>query len=136
MTARLFGAVPLQVAHQEGAGPNEGHLPDEHVPEFRELVQARGTEKLPKRREPSTVGQQVALPILLAGHGSELDDPELAPPDAWARLHEHRRPSVLVRHDSREYREAWSEYHESGPCGDNVDGSLGAQSEGRMPKVF
>ena len=72
----LFGGHEDHVAHELGPGPDYGHVAHEDVEQFGELVEAGGAEELAVGVQPHVVGEQVALRVLLVGHGAELDEPE------------------------------------------------------------
>ena len=72
----LFRGHEDHVAHQQGPGPDYGHVALEDVEQFREFVEAGGTQELAVGVQPHVVGEQVALRVLLVGHGAELDEPE------------------------------------------------------------
>ena len=69
----LFGGHENHVAHELGPRPDYGHIALEDVEEFRELVEARAAEELAVFGKAHIVREQVAVCVLLVGHGAELD---------------------------------------------------------------
>ncbi len=55
---------------------DEAHVAFDHVPQLRELVQARGAEPPANPGEPLTVGKNTSTLIVSVGHRSELDERE------------------------------------------------------------
>src|SRR5262245_21734022 len=58
MSASLLWGVKRQVLHQQRPRANEAHLAGEHVPQLGNLVQTRGAEQAPKRRETFGIRQE------------------------------------------------------------------------------
>ena len=56
VATRLLRRVPLQINGGEGAGADEAHFTTQDVPEFRQLVQAGGPQKLPPCSQALGVG--------------------------------------------------------------------------------
>ena len=83
MAVFLFGIITRQIFHQQGPGPDYGHVALEDVEQFGQLVEAGGAEELAVGVQPHVVGEQVPLRVTLVGHGAELDEPEY--PFALAR---------------------------------------------------
>ncbi len=88
MSAGLLGGVPRQVARQQRAGTDEGHLALEHAEEFREFVQGRGPQPASKGDEAHGIGEEVSRRVPFIGHRPELGHPEDPTQKAWAVLTE------------------------------------------------
>src|SRR6185436_19328725 len=87
---------------------HQAHVPQEHVPELRQLVDAPATQRLAELRDPRVVGQlerrtaldlvtgpeRVALRVGAAAHRPELGDRERLAITARARLAEEDRAPV------------------------------------------
>ena len=69
----LFGRHEHHVTHKLRSRPDYGHVALEDVEEFRELVEARAAEELAVFGKAHIVREQVAVCVLLVGHGAELD---------------------------------------------------------------
>lgn len=76
MAMSLFRIIERQVLHQQRPRPDYGHVALEDVEEFRELVEARAAEELAVFGKAHIVREQVAVGVLLVGHGAELDELE------------------------------------------------------------
>lgn len=72
----LFGGHENHVTHELRSRPDYGHVALEDVEEFRELVEARAAEELAVFGKAHIVREQVAVCVLLVGHGAELDELE------------------------------------------------------------
>ena len=72
----LFRGHKYHVAHKLRSRPDYGHVALEDVEEFREFVEARAAEELAVGVQANIVWEQVAVGVLLVGHGAELDELE------------------------------------------------------------
>lgn len=88
MAFALFGGHKDHVAHKLGSRPDYGHVAFENVKQFREFVQTGAAQELSVRIQANIIREQVALGILLVGHGTELDEFENFFVKARARLRE------------------------------------------------
>ncbi len=69
----LFGGHENHVAHELGPRPDYGHVALEDVEEFGQFIEAGGAEELAVGIQANIVREQVAVRVLLVGHGAELD---------------------------------------------------------------
>ena len=76
MTMALFFRIIRQVFHQQRSRPDYGHVALEDVEEFGQFVEASGAEELAVFGKAHIVREQVAVGVLLVGHGAELDELE------------------------------------------------------------
>jgi len=60
VTSGLFGAVAVQVLHQEWTRTDEAHVAAEHVPEFGEFVERGGAEPAAEGCQPLRVGEKAS----------------------------------------------------------------------------
>ena len=72
----LFGGHENHVAHELRPRPDYGHVALEDVEEFGQFVEAGGAEELAVFGKAHIVREQVAVGVLLVGHGAELDELE------------------------------------------------------------
>ena len=59
-----------------GAGANEAHVAQQHVDEFRQLIQRGGAQEFAYPGGAFFIRQEVAFRIACVGHGAEFDDVE------------------------------------------------------------
>ena len=76
MSTGLFRVVPRQVAREQGARTDEGHLALEHAEELREFVEGRGPQPASEGDEANGIGEEVSRRVPFIGHGPELGHPE------------------------------------------------------------
>ena len=88
MATGLLGGVPRQVARQQRAGTDEGHLALEHAKELGEFVEGSGAEPASKRDEANRIREEVSRGVPFIGHRPELGHPEDPAQKAWAILTE------------------------------------------------
>ncbi len=72
----LFFVVARKILDQKWTWPDNGHVPLEDVPKFRQLVQRGRAQELAIGDETLLVWKRVAVGVRLAGHRAELDKPE------------------------------------------------------------
>ena len=121
---RLLGRVERQVFHQKGPRSDETHVPAEHVPEFRQLVQARRAQNLSQARQALRVWQGSTLGVGRLAHGAELDKPERDAVATGPQLGEQNRPPKVDAHRAgdREHRHCQDRERHGG--GDGVERAL------------
>ena len=73
VTLTLFRGHKDHVTHKLRPRPDYGHVALEDVEEFGQLVEAGGAEELAVFSKAHIVREQVAVCVLLVGHGAELD---------------------------------------------------------------
>ena len=80
-----------------GAGTDERHVPAQHVPELRQLVDLESSQEVPEREHARVVrsGDRARRRPLLDAHGAELvhDERLAAPADARGEV-EDRAPTL------------------------------------------
>lgn len=76
MAMSLFRIIERQVLHQQWSRTDYGHVTLEDVEEFREFIEAGAAEELAVFGKAHIVREQVAVCVLLVGHGAELDELE------------------------------------------------------------
>src|SRR6185436_9464292 len=76
MPASLLWGVERQILHEQRPRANQAHLAREHVPQLWNLVQTRGAEPAPERRETFGVRQESAGGVVPVCHGPEFDQRE------------------------------------------------------------
>ena len=124
----LFRGHENHVAHELGSRPDYGHVTLEDVEEFREFVEARAAEELAVFGKAHIVREQVAVCILLAGHGAELDELEDFFIFTGARL---RKEGVAVHFYSPDQRQEYkqrAQAHNRGQRTEKVQNSFQAVS--------
>ena len=92
--AGLFGCVPGEVAHQQRPGADQAHLTAQHVPQRRQLVQARRPQPAAEAGEPVGVADQTRAHVDLP-HRAELDHPERHAGAAGPGLPQQHRPAQV-----------------------------------------
>ncbi len=71
MSARLLRRITLQILHQQRPRPHQAHLPLQHIPQLRQLIQRCGPQKTAQSGQPSGIRKKVALAVPGIGHGAE-----------------------------------------------------------------
>ena len=100
MAFALFRGHKDHVTYELGSRTDYGHVALENVEEFREFVEAGGAEELAVFGKAHIVREQVAVCVLLVGHGAELDKIEDFLILAGARLREEGVAAHLERTDN------------------------------------
>ena len=88
MSAGLFRIVSDQVAGQQWARPDQGHVPPEDAKELWKLVERSGAQPASKRDESHGIREELARRVRFIGHRPELDQPEGLAQQAWTVLPE------------------------------------------------
>ncbi|OQB34790.1 MAG: hypothetical protein BWY09_02574 [Candidatus Hydrogenedentes bacterium ADurb.Bin179] len=101
MSPRLFRGVALQVLHQERAGAYQAHIAFQYIEQFRQLIEAGGTEKKAEGCQARRIGKEVAAGIAGISHGAKLEQPEGSPPQTGALLSEQDGDSQFTTYGSR-----------------------------------
>src|SRR5581483_12491340 len=91
VATRLLGRVAAEILRQQRPRADEGHVAAQHVPELRQLVEARGTEEPSQRREPRLVRVDAELRRVGRTHRPELEEREAAAAETGPRLPEEER---------------------------------------------
>jgi len=76
MSFTLFFSIIRQITDQQRPRADDGHVAFEDVQQLGELVQGGGTQEFAVFIQASIVGEEVAVFVLLVGHGTELDELE------------------------------------------------------------
>src|SRR5690554_4515425 len=88
MAAVLFLRIQRQVFHQQRPWAYQAHIALEHIPEFRQLIQAGGAQKATKRCHALVIWQGVAVFVRGVQHGAEFHHLKRFAVQAWAGLAE------------------------------------------------
>ncbi len=124
MALALFRGHKDHITHKLGPRPNYGHVTLEDVEEFRELVEARAAEELAVFSKAHIVREQVAVCVLLVGHGAELDKIEDFLILARARLREEGVAAHLERTDNGQQNQERAQAEDCRECTEEVQNSL------------
>ena len=95
MAPPLCRRVKGQILHEQGAGTHQAHVAAQHVPELRQLVEARRPEELAETRDSRAVWQRLPRSVARVAHGSEFHQSKGPCTQSGALLHEeNRRPET------------------------------------------
>ena len=122
--APMPGLVLLELVRKRGSWPDQRHIPAEHVPQLRQLVEARVAKEASDRRDPWIVGEfeesVLAGLVDLAARLDERADELLMEPVVSVRVHrselEHREGlhHLPDPHLSEKDRPARAQLHQGG----------------------
>ena len=124
MALALFRGHKDHITHKLGPRSNYGHVPLEDVEEFRELVEARAAEELAVFSKAHIVREQVAVCVLLVGHGAELDKIEDFLALARARLREEWVAAHLERTNNGQQKQERAQAENGRQSAEEVKDSL------------
>lgn len=124
MAFTLFRSHEYHVTNKLRSRPDYGHVALENVEKFREFVEASGAEELAVFGKAHIVREQVAVCVLLVGHGAELDELEDFFVFAGAGLREEGVAAHLERADNAKQNQERAQAEDCGQSTAKVEGTL------------